>query len=152
MTHGLPFNQFDLGQCKNGDVWRVELSRAANVFMVDSSNFSAFKSDRAFNYYGGLIERSPHDFVVPRSGRWYIVAHTWGLRDSAKISVTPLQAVGPMPAATPQQVDLASIASRVFRTSRGYLSCSGQGSLTSSSSRMRRWVAVSRSRTMPSAV
>jgi hypothetical protein len=79
--------------------------------MVDSSNLSAFKRGRDFRYYGGLIQRSPHDFVVPRSGRWYIVAHTWGLRGSAKISVTPLQPVGPMPPAAPQQVDLASIAS-----------------------------------------
>jgi hypothetical protein len=111
MARGLPFNQFDLGQCKKGDVWRVALSRAANVFMVDSANFSAFKRDRDFRYYGGLIQTSPHDFVVPRPGRWYIVAHTWGLRGTARISVTPLQPPGPMPAAAPQQVDLASIAS-----------------------------------------
>jgi hypothetical protein len=110
MAQRLPFNQFDLGQCKKGDVWRVELSRAANVFMVDSSNLSAFKGGRDFKYYGGLIQRSPHDLVVPRSGRWYIVAHTWGLQGSSKISVTPLRAVGPMPAAAPQQVDLSSIA------------------------------------------
>jgi hypothetical protein len=111
MAQGLPFNQFDLGQCKSGDIWRVELSRAANVFMVDSPNFSAFKRGRDFKYYGGLIQRTPHDFVVPRSGHWYIVAHTWGLQGSARISVTPLQPVGPMPAAAPQHVDLASIAS-----------------------------------------
>jgi hypothetical protein len=111
LAQGLPFNQFDLGQCTKGDVWRVELSRAANVFMVDSSNLSAFKRGRDFKYYGGgLIRRSPHDLVVPRSGRWYIVAHTWGLRGSAKISVTPLQPVGPMPPAAPHQVDLGSIA------------------------------------------
>ncbi len=111
MAGGLPFNQFDLGQCKKGDVWRVELSRAANVFMVDSSSFSAFKRGRDFKYYGGLLQRSPHDFVVPRTGRWYIVAHTWGLRGRAQITVTPLRSVGPMPAAAPQQVNLASIAS-----------------------------------------
>lgn len=111
MAQGNPFRQYDLGQCKKGDVWRVELSRAANVFMVDSSNFSAFKRGRDFKYYGGLIERSPHDLVVPRAGRWYIVAHTWGLRNTARISVTPLRPVGPMPTAAPQQVDLASIAS-----------------------------------------
>ena len=39
----LPFSQFDLGNCQRGDVWRVELDRAANVFLVDSTNFNADK-------------------------------------------------------------------------------------------------------------
>src|SRR5436305_7512716 len=74
MAGSLPYNYFDLGSCKRGDIWRVELSRGANVFMVDSSGLSAFKQGRNFTHYGGggLITQSPHDFVVPRSGRWYI--------------------------------------------------------------------------------
>jgi hypothetical protein len=70
-----PYNYFDLGQCKRGDVWRVELTRAANVFLVDPTNYSNFKNSRDFRYRGGLIQRSPHDFVIPSPGRWYIVAH-----------------------------------------------------------------------------
>ena len=50
------------------------------------------------------------DFVVPRSGHWYIVGHTWGLRDSARISVTPITPVQPMDPATPFSVDLTTIA------------------------------------------
>jgi hypothetical protein len=109
---GLPYNTFDLGTCRPGDIWRVELNRAANVFMVDSSNLAAFKGNRNFTHYGGggLITRSPHDFVIPRSGRWHIVAHTWGLRDSARVSVTHIPQIQPMSPATPQLVDLASIA------------------------------------------
>lgn len=112
MANGLPYTQFDLRTCKQGDVWRVELSRAANVFMVDSSGFSAFKSGRNFTHYGGggLITRSPHDFVIPRAGHWYIVGHTWGLRDSSRISVTPVTPVRAMDPASPFNVDLASIA------------------------------------------
>jgi len=109
---GHPFHQWDLGQCKRGDVWRVELTSAANVFMVDSSNFSKFKRGADFTHYGGgLITRTPHDFVVPRSGRWYIVAHSWGLQNQARVSVAPLQAVGPMDPARPHRVDMNSIAS-----------------------------------------
>jgi hypothetical protein len=112
MAGGLPYNTFDLGSGQHGDVWRVELDRAANVFMVDSSNLSSFKNGRDFRHVGGggLITRSPHDFVVPNSGHYYIVAHTWGLRDSARISVTNIPQIRPMPAATPTRVDLASIA------------------------------------------
>lgn len=112
MTGDLPYNFFDLGSCERGDIWRVDLDWGANVFMVDQSNFSSFKSGRDFTHYGGggLITRSPHDFVVPRAGRFYIVAHTWGLRDSARISVTNIPQLRPMSPATPTRVDLASIA------------------------------------------
>jgi len=107
---GQPFNYWDLGNCQRGDVWRVELDKAANVFLVDSSNYSAFKAGRRFTYYGGLIERTPHDFVIPRSGRWYIVAHCWGLRYPARISLRRLALPQAMPTATPNIVDLRSIA------------------------------------------
>jgi uncharacterized protein DUF1883 len=108
----LPFTQFDLGSCSRGDVWRVELSSGANVFLVDSSNFSAFKAGRQFTHYGrgGLMTRTPHDFGYPEAGRWYIVAHSWGLRNAARVSVRPLQTPQAMPPATPSLVDLRSIA------------------------------------------
>lgn len=107
---GAPYNSWDLGSCSRGDVWRVELDRAANVFLVDSSNLSAFKNGRSFRCQGGLIRQSPHDFVIPTSGRWHIVAHSWGLRDGARVSVTHMPQLRPMPTAQPQQVSLASIA------------------------------------------
>jgi hypothetical protein len=110
VASGAPFNRFDLGQCKRGDVWRVELSAGANVFLVDASNFNAFKSGRNFRYSGGLIERTPHDFVVPNAGHWYIVAHTWGLRNSSRINVYPLVQAHAMPRATPNVVNLSTIA------------------------------------------
>jgi TIR domain/Domain of unknown function (DUF1883) len=109
----LPYQEFDLGSCRRSDVWRVELTAGANVFMVDSSNLSAFKNNRRFTHHGGggLMTRSPHDFVVPRPGRWYIVAHTWGLRNSARISVAPLQQLRPMDPARPQlATELADVA------------------------------------------
>jgi hypothetical protein len=111
MAGGQPFNFWDLGSCDRGDVWRVELDKAANVFLVDSSNYSAFKAGRRFTYNGGgLIERTPHDFVIPRSGRWYIVAHSWGLRYAARISLQKLSPARPMLVAAPNIVDIRSIA------------------------------------------
>lgn len=111
MARGAPFNHWDLGQCQRGDVWRVSISGAAtNVFLVDSSNFTAFKSGRQFRYAGGLIKRSPHDFVIPNAGRWYIVAHAWGLRQGGRVGVQQIQVPTAMPPAEHRQVDLRSIA------------------------------------------
>lgn len=56
------------------------------------------------------MSRTPHDFVIPRSGRWYIVAHSWGLRNQARVSVTNLPRPEPMAPARHHHVDLASIA------------------------------------------
>jgi hypothetical protein len=106
----LPFHEFNLGQRHRGEAFRVHLTAAANVFMVDSANLSAFKRNANFRAQGGLIERTPHDFVVPSGGHYYIVAHSWGLRNSAKIEIEELRIPGPMPPAAHHQVDMSSIA------------------------------------------
>jgi hypothetical protein len=64
---------------------------------------------------GGLITRTPHDFVIPRPGRWFIVAHSWGLRDAARVSVQRLPRVQTMSPTTPTIVDLRSIARNAVR-------------------------------------
>jgi hypothetical protein len=108
----LPFKQFELGSCQRGDVWRVTLTSAANVFMVDSSGLSSFKAGRRFTHHGGggLMTSTPHDFVIPRSGRWYVVAHARGLKNRARVSVERRQQPRPMDPATPSRVDLQTIA------------------------------------------
>lgn len=110
MAPGATFRYFDLKQCKQGDVYRVELSSALNVMLVDSSGFSAFKAGRQYRYSGGLITRSPHDFVIPRGGHWYVVYHAWGLRSGGRINIRPLVEAQSMPPAAPNVVSLQSIA------------------------------------------
>lgn len=115
MAEGAPFNFWKISNGSRGDVWRVELDRGANVFLVDGSSFNAFKANRKFRYRGGLISRSPHGFVLPSSGTWYIVAHSWGLRQSARVSVRPLTEARALPPAAPSQVSLESIAAEAAR-------------------------------------
>jgi hypothetical protein len=110
MAQGPTFNYFDLNQCKQGEVYRVDLSSALNVLLVDSSGFSAFKAGRQYRYWGGLITRSPHDLVIPHSGHWYVIYHAWGLRSGGRINIRPLVEAQAMPRATPNLVSLQSIA------------------------------------------
>jgi Domain of unknown function (DUF1883). len=71
----------DLGYRRRGETVRVTLSgNAANVLLLDSSNYSAFRSGRQHRYYGGLATRSPVDLSIPHDGHWYAVVHMGGLQ------------------------------------------------------------------------
>jgi hypothetical protein len=86
----------DLGQQSRGT--RVQFTlrgNAANVMLLDSSNFSAYKSGRQFRYTGGLMRQSPVVLAIPNPGRWYGVVDMRGLggHTNASIQVLP----GPLP-------------------------------------------------------
>jgi len=92
----LNFLQFDLGQQQRGAVAEVTLSgNAANVRLLDSSNFQHYKSGRQHRYYGGHATRSPVRLTIPNNGHWYIVIDTGGYRGRVKASVSMLP--GPLP-------------------------------------------------------
>ncbi|HET7181534.1 MAG TPA: DUF1883 domain-containing protein [Candidatus Limnocylindrales bacterium] len=67
----------DLGQRSRGDVVQVNLQGTeANVLIMDSSNFSSFRSRGTYREaYGGTWKRSPVHLTVPRSGHWYGVVY-----------------------------------------------------------------------------
>lgn len=72
----MQFIHSDLGQRRRGDVVEVLLKGSqANVLLLDSSNYQAFRNGRRFRGVGGLAKRSPVRLTVPRSGRWYGVAY-----------------------------------------------------------------------------
>jgi hypothetical protein len=86
------FLQFDLGHQERGTDVQVTMSgNAANVLLLDSSNFAAFKNGRRHRYVGGQARRSPVRLRVPHSGRWHVVVHMGGLggRVNASVRVLP---------------------------------------------------------------
>lgn len=88
----MQFIHSDLGYRKRGEVVQVNLrGNAANVLLMDSSNFSAFKSGRRHRYVGGLAKRSPVRLAIPSTGHWYGVVHMGGLggRVNASFQVLP---------------------------------------------------------------
>lgn len=61
---------------------------AANVRLMDSSNYQAYRSNRNHRYFGGLVKRSPHRIVVPKRAHWYLTVDMAGLRGTTRAGVT----------------------------------------------------------------
>ncbi len=90
------FTKYDLGHLKQGERVQVTLAgSAANVRLMDSSNFSSYKSGRQHRYYGGLAKKSPVILGVPHSGHWYVTIDMQGLRGSVRSSVRVLPSALP---------------------------------------------------------
>ena len=82
------FQHWELGHRDSGDVVVVSISgNAANVRLLDSSNFQSYQNGRAHRYYGGLINHSPAEIPIPRSGIWHVVADLQGLGGQSRISL-----------------------------------------------------------------
>ena len=86
----MQFIHTDLGQRKRGEIIQVTLTSAANVRLMNSSNFSNYKLGRRHKYSGGLVKKSPFRLQIPSLGHWHIAVDMQGLRGSTKASVTVL--------------------------------------------------------------
>jgi len=104
------FTHYDLGNLSSGQIVEVTLSgSAANVRLMDSSNFSSFKAGRQHRYIGGLVKQSPYRMQVPNSGRWHVTVDMNGLRGTVRSSARVLPGALPTARALP----LASVPSLV---------------------------------------
>lgn len=100
----------DLGQCSGGQIVEVTLSgNAANVQLMDSGNFSSYRSGRQYRYQGGHAKKSPVRLQIPRTGHWHIAVdmggHAGNVRSSARVLPGQLRPV--------QEAPLASVPSLV---------------------------------------
>lgn len=111
----MKFIHYDLGYRERGEVVEVSLSgSAANVRLMDSSNFSSYRSGRSHRYHGGLAGRSPIHLQIPNSGNWHVTVDMQGLRGSTNASIRFLpRALPPL-----QEAPLATVPSLVQRRER----------------------------------
>lgn len=92
----MEYQVYDLGNRKSGEIVQVKISgNAANVRLMDSSNYNSYKSGRRHTYYGGHATRSPVNISVPSSGHWYVAIDFGGYRGSARTSVQVLSGTLP---------------------------------------------------------
>jgi hypothetical protein len=113
------FIHSDLGFRQAGDVVEITLSgSAANVRLLDSSNFQAYRSGRQHRYIGGLAQRSPVKLQVPNPGQWHVAVDMQGLRGTTRASfrVIPASALRPLPPIQQNTPQLRAIAENLAET------------------------------------
>ena len=92
----MKFIHNDLGQRKRGDIVEITLKgSAANVRLMDSSNFNNYKNGRKHRYTGGLAKKSPVRLQVPSNGRWHVTVDMQGMRGNTNAAVRVLPSALP---------------------------------------------------------
>lgn len=106
----MKFIHHDLGRRTKGETVEVTLSgNAANVRLMDGSNFSKYRAGRKHSYYGGLVRRSPARLTIPSNGHWHVTVDMEGLGGSTRAGVRVVP--GPLPQL--REAPLSSIPSLV---------------------------------------
>ena len=84
----MKFNHYNLGHITRGNIVEITLQgSAANVRLMDTSNFNKYKSGHRHTYNGGLVKRSPFRIPVPKSGNWHVTVDMQGLRGTFRSGV-----------------------------------------------------------------
>ena len=91
----MKYSYYDLGQLASGKIVEVTLTKAANVRLMDSSNYNNYKYGRIHHYYGGYVKQSPYRISVPHSGHWYVTIDLGGYSGSLRHSVRVLSGMLP---------------------------------------------------------
>jgi len=96
MPNGPKFIKYHWSRLEKGSTIVVTLSTAANVRLMDSSNFNSFKNGRSHRIAGGgQVRKTPFRIAVPRTGGWYLTIDLIGfkatsVRHSATVESPPL--------------------------------------------------------------
>jgi hypothetical protein len=65
----------------------VTLDHAANVLVLDASNFASYKNGQQYRYFGGHAKVSPFIVRPPQAGHWHVVINLGGYAGTVKASV-----------------------------------------------------------------
>jgi hypothetical protein len=79
------FTHYDLGLRRAGEIIEITLSgSAANVRLMDSTNFQSYKNGRQHRYFGGRATHSPVRLQIPHAGSWHVTVDMQGLRGTVR--------------------------------------------------------------------
>jgi len=91
----MQYQFYDLGNVERGKIIEVTLGYAANVRIMDSSNYSSFKSGNRHKYIDGYVKRSPYKTTLPHTAHWYVIVDLGGYAGKVSSSVRVLTGVLP---------------------------------------------------------
>ena len=112
----MDFTHYDLGNLEKGRIVEINLQgNAANVQLLDSSNFSSYKAGRQYRYIGGLAKQSPIRLQTSHSSHWHVAIDMRGMRGSVRTSVNVL----PAPLPVINQRPLSSVPSLIHNRGLG---------------------------------
>jgi len=83
---------FTLGRRRPGDILRVTATSQANLRLMSSEHFLAWKHKRPYSCYGGLLSGGWTRMGFPHEADWYLVVDKKGLPPGSarcKVDVTP---------------------------------------------------------------
>jgi len=89
----MQYQYYDLGNVEKGNIVEVTLGYAANVRIMDSSNYSSFKSGHRHQFIGGYVKQSPYKVTLPRSSHWYVIVDLGGYAGKVKSAVRVLPGI-----------------------------------------------------------
>ena len=112
----MKFIHTDLGNLDKGRIVEIVLKgNAANVQLLDNTNFNNYRNGRRYRYTGGLAKQSPIHLAVSHAGHWHIAIDMRGLSGTVNALVRVLPAELPT---IKQQPPLSSMPSLVHN--RGF--------------------------------
>jgi len=86
----MDFVHHKLGHCKRGQIVEIQLDARANVRLLNSSQFAAYKAGRSFRAIQGQALRSPIRWAIPQSGQWHVVIDFGGYPGRVRSAVQVL--------------------------------------------------------------
>lgn len=110
------FIHSDIGYRQAGDIVEIQLSgSAANVRLLDTTNFQRYRSGQDHRYHGGLARESPVRLAIPSSGHWHVAVDMQGLVGTTRSSVRviPGSALRPLPPLERSRSRLQDIADNI---------------------------------------
>lgn len=88
----MDFLHYDIN-ASTGETIEVTLDAAANVQLLDDSNYALYQSGKEYHYFGGYARTSPFRLSVPRTEHWNLVVDLGGYIGQVRAEVRILQGV-----------------------------------------------------------
>ena len=103
MATKIPYKHFDLKEQSAGSRIEITLSAVANVRLMNSTNFRAYKDAIKHQFIGGVARKSPIVLAIPQAGHWHVVIDAEGHHGLAEASIKLIHAPKPARKQAPQK-------------------------------------------------